>query len=56
MTFIQFCFQITSDVRRVLRNQLESEFILEDQTTQWPKEKRQKDKQQSTKHTQKSKD
>jgi len=28
----------------------------EEQTTQWPKEKGQKDKQQSTKHTHKTKD
>jgi hypothetical protein len=29
---------------------------IEDQTTQWPKEKVQKDKQRSTKHTHKTKD
>jgi hypothetical protein len=28
----------------------------EEQTTQWPKEKEQKDKQRSTKHTYKTKD
>ena len=31
-------------------------YIKEEQTTQWPKEKVQKDKQRSTKHTYKSKD
>ena len=31
-------------------------YIEEEQTTQWPKEKVQKDKQQSTKHTYKTKD
>ena len=31
-------------------------FIEEEQTTQWPKEKVQKDKQRSTKHTHKTKD
>ena len=31
-------------------------YIEEEQTTQWPKEKVQKDKPQSTKHTQKTKD
>ena len=30
--------------------------IAEEQTTQWPKEKGQKDKQRSTKHTHKTKD
>ena len=29
---------------------------IEEQTTQWPKEKAQKDKQRSTKHTHKTKD
>jgi hypothetical protein len=31
-------------------------YIEEEQTTQWPKEKLQKDKQRSTKHTYKTKD
>jgi hypothetical protein len=31
-------------------------YIKEEQTTQWPKEKIQKDKQRSTKHTYKTKD
>ena len=31
-------------------------YIKEEQTTQWPKEKVQKDKQRSTKHTHKAKD
>jgi hypothetical protein len=33
----------------------QNSYIEEDQTTQWPKEKEQKDKQQSTKYTQKTK-
>ena len=33
-----------------------SPYIEEEQTTQWPKEKGQKDKQRSTKHTHKTKD
>ena len=32
------------------------EYIEEEQTKQWPKEKAQKDKQRSTKHTYKTKD
>jgi hypothetical protein len=45
-------------VRRVWRYERgnQSPYIEEDQTTQWPKEKVQKDKQQSTKHTHKTKD
>jgi hypothetical protein len=35
---------------------LNNDIVWEEQTTQWPKEKRQKDKQQSTKHTHKTKD
>jgi hypothetical protein len=34
----------------------QSETYIEEQTTQWPKEKVQKDKQRSTKHTYKTKD
>ena len=34
----------------------ENPYIEEEQTTQWPKEKVQKDKQRSTKHTHKTKD
>ena len=34
----------------------ENPYIEEEQTRQWPKEKVQKDKQRSTKHTQKTKD
>ena len=45
-------------VRRVWRYQRGNQipYIEEEQTTQWPKEKVQKDKQRSTKHTYKSKD
>jgi hypothetical protein len=45
-------------VRRVWRYQRgnQNPYIEEEQTTQWPKEKVQKDKQRSTKHTYKTKD
>ena len=45
-------------IRRVWRYQRGNQIpcIEEDHTTQWPKEKVQKDKQRSTKHTYKSKD
>ena len=44
--------------RRVWRYQRgnQNPYIEEEQTTQWPKEKGQKDKQRSTKHTYKTKD
>jgi len=44
--------------RRVWRYQRgnQNPYIVEEQTTQWPKEKVQKDKQRSTKHTHKTKD
>ena len=44
--------------RRVWRNQRgnQNPYIEEEQTTQWPKEKVQKDKQRSTKHTHNTKD
>jgi hypothetical protein len=45
-------------LRRVWRYQKgnQNPYIEEEQTTQWPKEKVQKDKQRSTKHTYKTKD
>ena len=45
-------------LRRVWRYQRgnQNPYIEEEQTTQWPKEKVQKDKQRSTKHTHKPKD
>ena len=45
-------------IRRVWRCQRGNQnlYIEEEQTTQWPKEKAQKDKQRSTKHTYKTKD
>ena len=45
-------------IRRFLRYQWSNQnlYIEEEQTTQWPKEKVQKDKQWSTKHTYKTKD
>jgi hypothetical protein len=39
-----------------LKKSLKIPFIEEEQTTQWPKEKLQKDKQRFTKHTYKTKD
>ena len=44
--------------RRVWRYQRDNQnlYIQEEQTTQWPKEKIEKDKQRSTKHTHKTKD
>ena len=44
--------------RRVWRYQMgnQNPYIEEEQTTQWPKEKVQKDKQRSTKHSHKTKD
>jgi hypothetical protein len=44
-------------LRRVWRYQMGNQNLyIEEQTTQWPKEKVQKDKQRSTKHTYKTKD
>ena len=50
--------KLTKDTRRVWRYQRgnQNPYIEEGQTTQWPKEKVQKDKQRSTKHTYKTKD
>ena len=47
-----------NNTRRVWRYQRgnQNRYIEEEQTTQWPEEKAQKDKQRSTKHTQKTKD
>ena len=44
--------------RRAWRYQRDNQnpYIEDEQTTQWPKEKEQKDKQRSTKHTHKTKD
>jgi hypothetical protein len=52
-----FNFIIVS-IRRVWRYQRgnQNSYIEEEQTTQWPKEKGQNDKQWSTKHTHKPKD
>jgi hypothetical protein len=49
---------LPGDVRRVWRYQRGNQnlYIEEEQTTQWPKEKVQQDKQRSTKHTYKTKD
>jgi hypothetical protein len=49
---------VTSKQRRVWRYQRDNQnpYIQEEQTTQWPKEKIEMDKQRSTKHTHKTKD
>jgi hypothetical protein len=49
---------VTNTVRRVWRYQRgnQNPYIEEEQTTQWPKENEQKDKQWSTKHIHKTKD
>jgi hypothetical protein len=49
---------LSVDTRRVWRYQRgnQNPYIEEEQTTQWPKENVQKDKQRSTKHTYKTKD
>jgi hypothetical protein len=51
-------FRYKLKYRRVWRYQRgnQNQYIEEEQTTQWPKEKGQKDKQRSTKHTYKTKD
>ena len=50
--------ELSTHLRRVLRYQKgnQNPYIEEEQTTQWPKEKVQKDKKPSTKHTHKTKD
>ena len=47
-------FQYENDLSRKRGNR--NPYIKEEQTTQWPKEKAQQDKQLSTKHTYKTKD
>jgi hypothetical protein len=56
--FEQLSLQYWKLTRRVWRYQRgnHNPYIEEEQTTQWPKEKGQKDKQRSTKHTHKTKD
>jgi hypothetical protein len=53
-----FGAQSNISLRRVWRYQRgnQNPYIEEEQTTQWPKEKVQRDKQRSTKHTYKTKD
>ena len=50
--------KLSNNIRRVWRYQRgnQNPYIEEEQTTQWPKEKVQKDKQWSTKHAYKTKD
>ena len=52
------CFNYRHSFRIVCRYQKgnQNPYIEEEQTTQWPKEKIQKDKQQSTQHTHKAKE
>jgi hypothetical protein len=52
-----FKLRLTHTLKRVWSYQRgnQNQYIEEEQTTQWPKEKGQKDKQQSTKHTHKTK-
>jgi hypothetical protein len=52
--YIDFFFNIWRGWRYQRGNQ--NPYIEEEQTTQWQKEKVQKDKQRSTKHTHKTKD
>jgi len=52
---LRHCFMQTRRVWRYQRGN-QNPYIEEEQTTQWPKGKVQKDKQRSTKHTYKTKD
>jgi hypothetical protein len=56
--YIILCNRHISGIRRVWRYQRgnQNPYIEEEQTTQWPNEKVQKDKQRSTKNTYKTKD
>jgi hypothetical protein len=47
-------YEVFEDTKELPGNQ--NPYIEEEQTTQWPNEKVQKDKQRSTKHTQDTKD
>jgi hypothetical protein len=58
-----YLFIICTDIRKHIQEEFEDtkgiiriRIFEEEQTTQWPKEKVQKDKQRSTKHTHKTKD
>jgi hypothetical protein len=48
-------FEDTQEVIRICISNIRPWYIEEEQTTQWPKEKVQKDKQRSTKNTYKTK-
>jgi hypothetical protein len=48
--------EITAGINRKEIMSFNSVFVEEEQTTQWPKEKGQKDKQRSAKHIYKTKD
>ena len=54
-TYIPFYFCVWEEFEDTIRGN-KNPYIEEEQTKQWPKEKVQKDKQQSTKHTHKTKD
>jgi hypothetical protein len=49
-------FQVVTEKSLKIPKGNQNPYIEEEQTTQWPKEKVQKDKQRSTKHTYKTKD
>ena len=55
---MEIIFKLTIKIGRVGRYQRgnQNPYIEDEQTTQWPKEKVQKDKQRSTNHTYKTKD
>jgi hypothetical protein len=46
-----FCYGVNQQINEVILKGVGNPYIEEKQTTQWPKEKGQKDKQRSTKHT-----
>jgi len=54
-TIYKDCTQLDEEFEYTKRGN-QNQYIEEEQTTQWPKEKVQKDKQRSTKHTYKTED
>jgi hypothetical protein len=50
------CREAFEDAKHCCQRGNQNPYIEEEQTTQWPKEKVQKDKRRSTKHTHKTKD
>ena len=49
-------FNLSKKSLKIQKGGNQNTYIEDEQTTQWPKEKVQKDKQRSTKHTHKTKD